>query len=202
MLEALPPGIELTLVTTAPQPRFLVRAAMDREAIEKGVDLLSPDRSVGRFVESLNEATERIERDTSDYMPVIVSFATTAGDQNVRDRDVERLWQRLQMRPTTVHVVLLSLLGTGGGGNQTDIGLGVTELTGGRFENIAAPSRLASLLPEIGAQVAETHQRQTRQFKIVAERPAGASGDLTRVSMGARGGLAVTALSLGGPTAN
>ena len=30
LIEALPPGLEVTLVTTAPQPRFLIRATTDR----------------------------------------------------------------------------------------------------------------------------------------------------------------------------
>jgi hypothetical protein len=201
LVDALPDGVELTLVATAPQPRFLVRPTSDRAAIAKGMALLSPDRSVGRFVESLYEATERIEGDKSDHVDVIVSFATTAGDTIVRDRDVERVTQRLQLRPTTVHVVLLSLLGASsasGGRNQTDIGIGVTAMTGGRFESIAAPNRLATLLPEIGSQIAKAHEGQTRQFKITAERPSGASGELSQVSLGARGGYTVTSLSFDG----
>src|SRR5882757_2216136 len=62
LIEALPPGIEVTLVTTAPQPRFLVRGTADREAINKGLSLLAYDTGAGRFVESLNEATQRIEK--------------------------------------------------------------------------------------------------------------------------------------------
>ena len=75
-------------------------------------------------------------------------------------------------------------------------------MTGGRFESIAAPSRLATLLPEIGAQVAKAHERQTRQFKITAQRPAGASGQLNNLSMGAYGGLEVAAVSLDGRITN
>jgi hypothetical protein len=198
LVNALPEGVELTLVTTAPQPRFLVRPTTDRAAMTKGLALLTPDNSTGRFVESLNEATERIERDKDDHVAVIVMFATTAGEWIVRDRDVERLSQRLQLRPTTVHVVLLSLLGTrsaGGGRNQTDIGMAVAEMTRGRFETIAAPSRIASLLSDMGAEIAGTHASQSHQFRITAERPPGASGELSQVSMGARGGLAVTSLS-------
>ena len=88
LLDAIPADVEVTVVATAPQPRFLVRATTDRDAITKGLALLSPDGSAGRFVESLNEATQRIDRDKGDYAPVIVAFATTAGDRNVRDSDV------------------------------------------------------------------------------------------------------------------
>jgi hypothetical protein len=119
------------------------------------------------------------------------------------ERDGERLSKRIQARPTTVHVVLLSLLGTRsslGGANQTEVGVGLTKMTGGRFESIAAPNRIATLLPEIGAQVAKAHERG--EFKITAERPAGASGELNKVSMGALGGLAVSSVSLDGRVTN
>jgi VWA domain-containing protein len=202
LLEGLPAGVEVTLVATAAQPHFLVRATTDRAAILKGLGLLAPDGGAGKFVESLNEATQRIEKDKGDSTPVIVVFATTAGERNVLDRDVERLSQRLQARPTPVYVVLLSLLGTRsatGGANQTEIGINIAKMTGGRFETIATPIRLATLLPEIGMEVAKIHESQARQFRITVERPAGASGDLANVTMGAQGGMTVTSVSLAVP---
>ena len=125
LLEALPPGVEVTLVVTAGQPKFLVRPTIDRAAMMKGLALLAPEGGAGKFVESLLDATERIEKDKSNYVPVIVAFATTAGDVNVMERDGERLSKRIHTRPATVHVVLLSLLGARsslGGANQTEIG--------------------------------------------------------------------------------
>lgn len=199
LIEALPAGIELTLVTTAPQPRTVVRPTSDREAMLKGVDLLAPDSGAGRFVESLSEATQRIEKDTSDHFPVIVALGSTAGDRNVMERDVERLMQRLQRRPATVHVVLLvGTTSASGGANQTEVGLAVTKMTGGRYEGINAPVRLATLLPELGAQVATSHERQSRQYRITVQRPAGASGALGAISLATRTGLRAAGLSLDG----
>lgn len=205
LLDALPDGVEVTIVATAPQPRFLVRPTTDRDLMTKGLALLSPDGSAGRFVESLNEATQRIDKDKGDYAPVIISLATIAGDRNVRDSDVEQLSKRLQTRPTTVHVVLVSLTSgrtLTGGANQTDIGIRAAEMTGGRYEAIAVANRIATLLPELGVLVAKAHASQTRQFKITAQRPAGRSGELGNVSMGARGGLGVVSLSFDGRVRN
>src|SRR5690349_4941903 len=42
LIEALPDGTEVTLVTTAPQPRIVVKATTDRAAQLKGVDVLTP----------------------------------------------------------------------------------------------------------------------------------------------------------------
>jgi hypothetical protein len=200
LIEALPPGIEVTLVATAPQPRFLVRGTADREAIMKGLALLATESGAGRFVESLNEATQRIERDKGNYFPIIITMATNAGDLNVMERDVERIIKRLEQRPTTVHVVLFSggAGSTIGGGNQTQVGLGVTNFTRGRYENINSGTRIATLLPELGAQVAKSHDLQSHQFRITVQRPAGASGPVGNVRLGAGASVNVASLSFDG----
>jgi hypothetical protein len=40
LIDALPPGIRVTVVSTAPQPRFIVRETADRDSITKGLGLL------------------------------------------------------------------------------------------------------------------------------------------------------------------
>src|SRR5689334_964457 len=47
LIEALPPDVETTLVTTAPQPRFLVKATKNREELLKGVDRFTFDTGTG-----------------------------------------------------------------------------------------------------------------------------------------------------------
>jgi hypothetical protein len=185
----LPPEIEVTLVATAPQPRFVERATTDRQALLQAVDRISPDSGTGRFVESLNEATKRIEQDEQDANWVIVSVATTSGDINVRERDMQDLMERLQRSSTKVHIVLLASVGgfASGGGIQTDVGQAVTKMTGGRYENIAVANRIVTLLPEIGAEMAKTMGQGSRQFRIVVDRPGGASGDLGKLGLGVAG---------------
>ena len=200
LIEALPDNLEVTIVTTAPQPRFLVRPTTDKAMMIEGLSRLAPDSGAGRFVESMNEATQRIEKDKTDQFPIIISFATSSGDANVRDNDVKNIFARVQKKPTTVHVVLLnSTTGSStGGANQTQVGLAVTQATRGRYESIAAPTRIATLLPEIGKQVAESVAKQTKQFRVTVERPAGKSGDLGKVSAGARSGISLLGLSMDG----
>jgi hypothetical protein len=199
LLEALPEGVEVAVFTTAPQPRTLVKATTDKAAMLKGVELLTPDSGVGRFVESLNEALGRIEKDKSNHFPVIVTFGTAAGDRNVMDRDVERIQKRILDKPTTVHVIMLSLPGRTAslGGVQGEVGMWAAKASRARYEGLAAPSRLATLLPELGAQVAASHQKQSGQFRITAERPS-PSAPVGGLSMGARAGLQVTGLSFDG----
>lgn len=199
LIEALPDNLEVTIVTTAPQPRFLVRPTTDKAMMLESLSRLAPDSGAGRFVESMNEATQRIEKDKTDQFPVIISSATSSGDANVLDRDVKRIFERLQKMPIKVHVVLLNTPGSGtGGANQTQVGLAVTQATRGRYESIAAATRLATLLPEIGKQVADSVAKQSHQFRLTIERPAGKSGELGQVSAGARGGLVLQGVSMDG----
>ena len=211
LLAALPDNVEVTIVGTAPQPRFLARATTDRAAMRQGIELLSSDRGVGRFVESLLEATQRIERDTSDYFPIVISVGTISGDRDMKEKDVERIMERLAARPTTVHVVLY----TGGpqgasqaahmqgaayaGTNQSRVGTAVSNYSGGTYESINNATRLASLLPEIGELAASALERYRRQFRITAARPAAATGAVGKVDVGVTPPLATAGLSFDGP---
>lgn len=188
LIEALPPSLEVTLVTTAPQPRFLERATTDKAKLLSAVDRLSPDSGAGRFAESLYEATERIEKDEKGRY-TIVTFGTTSGDTQVRESDVQKTISRVQARGTTVHVVLLTSQrgAASGGALQEELGQLLANNSRGRFEKIAVANRVATLLPEIGAQVAKTLGGASRLFRITVERPNGASGDLGKLALGVVG---------------
>jgi hypothetical protein len=196
LLAALPEGAEVTVVTTAPQPRFHERATTDRDALLASVGRLVPDSGAGRFVESLLEATQRFERDREEKTPIILMVGTTAGDVDVRDSDLNRIIDRATNLNISVSVVLLSSVGRGAGGDiQRRLGETVTNLTRGRYEYISAGGRLASLLPEIGSQIAEAYGGgSTQQVRVTAERPGGASGEVGRLRLGARAGLAVVSV--------
>jgi hypothetical protein len=208
---ALPEYLEATIVATAPQPRVLVRAATGPAAIQKGLELLGPDTRVGQFVDSLLEATERIERDATEFFPVIVSVATTSGDRRMKESDVERIMARLAARPTLVHVVLYTggpqgasqaahALGSAyAGTNQFRVGTAVANYSGGTYENINNVTRLESLLPEIGEAVATSVERYRQQFRITADRPATATGAIGKVTVGVKSPLATAGLSFDGP---
>jgi hypothetical protein len=129
---------------------------------------------------------------------VIIMAGTSSGDANVLERDVKRIFERIQKKPTTVHVVLLNSTGSASGGaNQTQVGMAVTQATGGRYENIAAATRLATLLPEFGKEVAASHAKTSNQFRLTVERPADGKGD--QVSAGIRkAGLVLKGLSMDG----
>jgi hypothetical protein len=193
LVEALPEGVETTVITTAPQPRTLVRPTTSREELLRGVDRIAPDTGAGRFVESLGEAAQRAQKEKEEAFTVLIAAGTASGDANVLDRDVQRLVERVQSRPMIVHVLLFtgaSSRSATGGALQTEVGLALTKMTGGRYENINTMSRYITLMPELGAEVAKQITGQTRQFRIIAQRPDGKSGDLGRLSLGVAGKLA------------
>jgi hypothetical protein len=198
LVKSLPQGLETTIVTTAPQPRFLVRGTTNRDTILQGAGRLTPDSSPGRFVEALNEALGRVERDKGDFHHVIIMAATTAGDRDTRSSDMQQIMQRARLGFATLHVALLDsgTLSSSDGIAQRDVGQTVAAMTNGRFDFIAAPGRLATLLPELGSDLSERHASLGNQFRITVERPAGKRGELGRLTMRARGAYSVDSVSV------
>lgn len=197
LLEAVPPGVQISLYTTAPQPRAIERGTPDREKAFKAVDLITPDTGAGRYVEALYELSERIERD-KDSSNVVVAVATTAGDLRVRDDDIKKVLQRSatgRMKVYTVLFVRSANASLSGGDLQATVGENVAKTSGARFEKINASSRLATILPEYGADLAPSLGETARQIRIIVDRPAGQSGNLGRVSLSVDG-LIVTGVSL------
>jgi hypothetical protein len=189
--EALPVGVEASLLTLAPQPRWIVRPTNDRLQLLRGIDRISPDGSAPRFVDALIEAAARIEDDNKDqmkYYPVIVIMATTGPEGSMpRDSDLEKMVRQIGRYAARVHVVMLGTGATSSsaimGARQVQIGKLLTDGTGGRYEALAAGSRISTLLPEYGEMVAEAHQFQSQQYLVTAERPAGASGAMGDLSL-------------------
>jgi hypothetical protein len=189
LINALPAGVETTIVTTAPQPRMLQKATTDKGALLLSIDRLSPDDGSGRFVDAMFEATERIEKDKQEGVAnTIFVISSNSGDLQIRDSDVNKTLQRIQQRRITVHMVLLNSSRTASsGGIQTDMGKTATGVSGGRFEAIAVPNRLITLLPEIGKQIAAATGPGSKQFRFTIERPAGAGANLGRVTFAISG---------------
>jgi hypothetical protein len=174
LLEALPPAIDTTLVTTAPQPRFLVRATKNRDELLKGVDGLTPDSGAGRFTESLTEAVERANKDR-DAFTVLITAGTTSGDARILDSEVKRA-----LDPILLYAGERS---ASGGVAQVEVGERAARMTGGRYEFINSMTRYSTLLPELGAEVEKQLAKNTRQFRITVQRPDGKRGELGKISV-------------------
>jgi hypothetical protein len=183
LLEGLPPDIETTVVTTSPQPRFLVRATKNPDELLKGVDRLAPDTGTGRFVESLTEAAERANKN-KDTFTIIITAGSTSGDANIIESHMQRALEQIRGKPMLVHVLLYAGERSASGGvNQVEVGERAAQMTGGRYEFINSMNRYVTLLPELGADVAKQFTGTTRQFRVTVQRPEGKKGDLGKVSV-------------------
>ena len=189
--DALPVGVEASLLTLAPQPRWVGRPTNDRLQLLKGIDRISPDPGSARFVDALIEVSDRIEKENSSritYYPVVVIMATTGPEGSMpRDNDLAKMVRQIERYAARVHVIMLSTGATSQtsimGARQVQIGKLLTDGTGGRYEAIAAGSRISTLLPEYGEMVAEAHRFQSQQYLVTAERPAGVSGPMGELSL-------------------
>ena len=189
---ALPTGVEASLLTLSPQPRWVVRRTNDRVQLTSGVDRISPDSGGARLLDALIEESDRIEKENKDatsYFPVVVIMSTTGPEGSTpRDRDLDRMVRQFKSRAARVHVIMLGTNQTSPtsivGARQVQAGKLLADETRGRYEAIAAATRISTLLPEYGEIVANAHQFQSQQYMVTVERPAGATGALGELSMG------------------
>ena len=194
LVEALPPDIEVTLITTAPQPRMVVRPTTNREQILRGVNGFGPDQERPRFTDTIVEFSQRLDREVrekkaADSVPVLLMISTTANEAtSYQVPEVEKALNFLTARKARLMVTMTSTkandatavadLNTN---RQAIIAIPSVRATRGRYEAIAISSRLATLLPEFGRDIAALHARHVNQFKVTVERANGATGPLQDV---------------------
>jgi hypothetical protein len=169
----IPEGVEVSVYTTAPQPRPITKPTTDKAQLLKDMSRIAPDSGAGAFFDALFEAASRTDKDKTPHFPVILMVGSDFGRVNMNDRDFQTLQQIILKKAMTVHIIVKAGnagVGSSGGAAQTEIGLAVTKLSGGRYENITTTTRLATLLPEIGKKIAESAARQRHQFRITYER--------------------------------
>ncbi len=185
LVEKLPPDVETSIYTTAPQGRLLQRATKNREELLKAVDRMTTDSSPGRFTESLTEAGERAAKD-KDAFTVIIMAGTTSGDSALPEGSVKRLMASVANRPLTVHVLLYAGERAAYGGDaQIQVGELLTKNTGGRYEYINNMNRYATMLPEFGEGVAKQMIGSKKQFRITAQRAEGKTGPMGKFTIAA-----------------
>ena len=202
----LPPDVPVSLIATAPNPRWLFRETRDRIQIEKGVNLITIDEGLGRFSDALVEYAERLDDEFQrvetthlpPYLPVLVSIATTDqdGSEVRRDANLKMIASLRKHRVWTTMIMVASgrALATSGGlpaiesneGQNGQIAKTVQEFTGGGYVPItgSGTSALGSkLLPELAQEIALRYIKQMTQYRIVFERPAGAKGQMKNFSL-------------------
>jgi hypothetical protein len=184
LVKALPPEVEVTLISTAPQPRMVVRPTTQREQILRGINGFAPEDESPRFTDSLVEFSKRYQKELedtkkADSLPVLVMISTTANEAvSYQVPEIQRALGFLKARKAKVYVTMttgrdqdvqgLSQLNTS---RQALIAIPATEATGGRYEALSITNRLATLLPEFGEQIAALHRKHYNQVLVTAQRP-------------------------------
>ena len=180
----MPDGVELSLYATSGSPHPIVKPTTDKQKLLDAIALIAPDSGAGQFFDALLEASERVDKDKTPNFPMIVMIGSDFGAMRVLDRDFEKLQKNVYNHGITTHV-LLNVASQGGtaGGGQVDLGINIAKISGGRYESFNGTTRLATLLPEIGKQVAQSIALQGHQYRVTYERPAKVN---ERASIGAQ----------------
>src|SRR5262245_19705824 len=183
-IKELPTDMEVSLISFSPAPRTIYKQGADRIKLLAAVDLLIPDSGAPKFIDALGEAADRAAKDKKDksrekgnYFPVIMMVGSSGLEgSNPRDYQVTKLFKDIQDSGTTVHVVMQSnsnrSTDIASGSNGIEVGLRVTQMTGGRYEAINTETRLSTLLPEYAKQIVKSHDRQSHQYRITCQPPA------------------------------
>ena len=189
LVEALPPDVEITLITIAPQPRTVVKPTTDRAQVLRGINGFAPEQAAPRFTDALVEFSQRLQKEARDrkitpYVPVMVMVSTTSVQQTSYEApEVTKAANFLVSRRARLNMIVMSTR-TGQATSaeslnasvQAIIGIPVVKATNGRYESLAVSSRLVTLLPDWGKDLAALHQRQSHQVRVTVERAK--SGDL------------------------
>ena len=190
LIRALPQDVEVTLIATAPQPRMVVRPTTDRLRLLRGVNEFAPQEESPRFTDALVEFAQRHRSEFTrtgrfDSLPIMVMVSTTASEAvSYEVPQIAQAFAFLEQRKAKVYVVSVSGAHRREGlapindNRQALIGIPIAELTGGRYEALAISNRLATLLPEIGQEIATTHRRHANQLLVTVRRPETFSGPL------------------------
>jgi len=189
MVEALPSDVEITLITTAPQPRTVVKSTTDRALILRGINGFAPEEARPRFSDAIVEYADRLQKEAKDknapaYMPVLVMISTAGLEtRSYQPKEIEKAVQYLATRHAKVNAIVVS---TKPGDTATAAAIDMTmqsivalpaaKLTNGRYEGLSVSNRMATLLPEWGKDLATLHKKQVKQFKVTVERKS--AGDL------------------------
>jgi hypothetical protein len=180
-IKELPTDMEVTLVSFSPAPRAIYKPGTDRVKLLSAVDLIIPDSGAPKFIDALSEAADRVAKDKKDknkekgnYFPVIMMVGSSGLEgSNARDYQVSKLFKDIQDTSSTVHVVMQSnpnrSTDIATGTNGMEVGIRVTQMTGGRYEAINTETRLSTLLPEYAKQIVRSHERQSHQYRITCQ---------------------------------
>jgi hypothetical protein len=202
----LPPNVPVSLIATAPNPRWLIREATDPLQIERAVNLITPDEGLARFSDSLIEYADRLDEEfrrvskeqMPPYLPVLVSIATTHQDGSEVTRQANlKMLLSLRQHLVWTNMIMVSPVRAAtspGGlpivdtdeGQNAEIAKAVQDVTRGRYVPVTGSGTsalMSTILPELAQSISARYIRQMTQHRVVLERAAGAKGPMRNVAV-------------------
>ena len=190
-VDALPPDVEVSLITTGGSPRTHVKFTADRGVLKKGISSFGPDNDESaRFTDSMVEYSKTLEKDVKDkkltYSPVFLAVSLAGDDvTQYQPNETQKAMMsiannggRVFMVSTTTQVADSEANDQVKNGRQAVIGGQLAKVSRGAFEPIQDFTRLTATLAEWGKQLGAVHAKQIAQYRVTLERPASASGQL------------------------
>ena len=178
-IDRLPPNQEVSVLALAPEPRWIVRGALDREEIRAGVDLITvAGDSPARVLDGLVEASEWLTADPEPHRPVIVIVSADGGDPSTdQETRFASLVERLRRNGVTAHTLLMLTAVPGSLQRRMSvpeaIGRDLSNFTGGSFTSILLGSNPDQQLRDIAERIRTRNRELARQYLIRYDRPSG-----------------------------
>jgi hypothetical protein len=206
-VEGIPGDVPLSLITTAPAPRFLVRDSKDPVQIKTAIGRITPEAedggAFGRFSDSLIEYANRLDDEFRSvgpeqlppYLPVLIVISTTTQDGSaVRKEDNIKMIRSLVKHKVWTNFVMVTPSKTAtvtdlasqptvepDEAQVAEIAIATQEATKGKYFPLSGSgvSGLSTtVLPNLAQEVALRYIKQMTQHRVVVERPAGAKGPI------------------------
>lgn len=175
-LDALPARHEVGLFTIAGQVRQREAFTADREVLAETTGGLVAERSGAAVVDGLLDIWDR-RFEEEDAWPVFVLVVHDGAGGRFQERDFNEFVADLIRRGATVHAVVVSAQDRG---MNTSVSLNLTENTGGIYQAVAAPTALATILPDLAASMAAHYEEAKNRYRVVFTCDAGDStGSIT-----------------------
>ena len=175
LMQELPAEMEIAMLTTARQPRWITRHTTDRAELEGNIANISPDTGAApTFIDALVEETDRIhDDDDREYYPVIIMIAGDGADGSRSQQGrVDRMVERMVENMVELHTLLfIGGSGQGSASMASVIGAQLVPATRGTFERLAASSAIVGQLQALGRDIARKHGFVSSQYRITYRQP-------------------------------
>lgn len=179
----------LSLLALSPQPRWVVRDALDRDEIRDGVDRIAVESdSSTRLLDGLVEASEWLAAGTQFYRPVIVIVSTDGADSSADlATKFGSLLERVRRNGITVHSLVMRTPRPASFERRMSVpeavGRDLSSATDGSYTSIFLGSSLDRPLADIAERIRSRSRVLATQNLIRYERPEDDDPGSLRVSI-------------------